>query len=94
MASFPIIGRFVGDFVPHLVAVDTDDSMDRLAEKVAVHSVGRRIPRQAVPTGYDVLLNGRVIEPSTSLAALLAEHQVRPLHWFDVRFRESGGDRG
>ena len=25
MAAFPITGRFIGDFVPHLVAVDTDD---------------------------------------------------------------------
>ena len=47
MALFPITGRFVGDFVPHLVAVDTDDTMDQVAEKVAVHSVGRRVARPA-----------------------------------------------
>ena len=47
MALFPITGRFVGDFVPHLVAVDTDDTMDQIAEKVAVHSVGRRVARPA-----------------------------------------------
>lgn len=90
MAPFPITGRFVGDFVPHLVAVDTDDTMDQLAEKVAVHSVGRRIPRPAGPAGYDVLLHGRVLEPSTPLAEVLAEHDVLPLQWFDVRFRETG----
>ena len=34
---FPIYGRFVGDFVPHLVSVLTSDTMPELAEKVAVH---------------------------------------------------------
>ena len=49
MALFPITGRFVGDFVPHLVAVDTDDTMDEVAEKVAAHTVGHRLPRPAQP---------------------------------------------
>ncbi len=47
MALFPIYGRFVGDFVPHLVAVDTEDTMDAVAQKVAVHSVGRRVVEPA-----------------------------------------------
>ena len=43
MALFPIYGVFKGDFVPHLVAVDTDDPMTVVADKIADHSVGRRI---------------------------------------------------
>ena len=83
MALFPITGRFVGDFLAHLVAVDTDDTMDTVAEKVAAHSVGRRV---AVPEGdptYDVYLDGRLIEPSTRLGEL----GLVPLQWLDVRFR-------
>jgi Toluene-4-monooxygenase system protein B (TmoB) len=87
MALFPITGRFVGDFVPHLVAVDTDDTIDEIAAKVAVHSVDRRIPTPADATGYDVLLNGELLPPSSTLAAVMADHQVLPLQWFDVRFR-------
>jgi hypothetical protein len=87
MAMFPITGRFVGDFVPHLVAVDTDDTMDELAEKVAVHSVGRRIPRPAEPAGYDVLLRDTVIPPSVTLGEVMGGTDVPPLQWFDVRFR-------
>jgi toluene monooxygenase system protein B len=84
MALFPIVGRFEGDFVPLLVAVDTDDTMDAVAEKVAVHSVGTRLPAPADPHGYDVYLDGRKIEPST----LLGQLDLMPLQWLDVRFRD------
>lgn len=84
MALFPIYGRFVGDFVPHLVAVDTDDTMDVVAEKVAVHSVGRRVRRPATPTGYDVYLDDRLIPAATTLGEL----GLVPLQWLDVKFRE------
>jgi len=84
MAPFPIYGRFVGDFVPHLVAVDTDDDMDAVGEKVAVHSVGRRLPSPATPKGYDVFLDGRLIPPGTTLGEL----GLAPLAWLDVTFRD------
>lgn len=51
MALFPIYGMFAGDFLPHLVAVDTDDTMDQVAEKVAVHTVGRRVAAPATTAG-------------------------------------------
>jgi toluene monooxygenase system protein B len=84
MALFPIIGRFVGDFVPHLVAVDTEDTMDTVAQKVAVHSVGRRIPAPAGTPVYDVYLDDRKIEASTTLGQL----DLLPLQWLDVKFRD------
>lgn len=83
MALFPIYGRFVGDFVPHLVAVDTDDTMAEVAEKVAVHSVGRRIPRQD-GKGFEVLVGGEPVAGDVVLGSL----GLRPLDWIDVRFRE------
>jgi toluene monooxygenase system protein B len=83
MALFPIYGRFVGDFVPHLVAVDTEDTMDAVAEKVAGHSVGRRLPVPVEPTGYDVFLDGQLVPPTTRLKDL----NVAPLQWLDVTFR-------
>ncbi len=84
MALFPIYGRFVGDFVPHLVPVDTDDTMDAVAEKVAVHTVGRRLPRPVTPKGYDVYLDDRKVPASTTLGEL----GLVPLQWLDVRFRD------
>jgi toluene monooxygenase system protein B len=87
MAMFPITGRFVGDFVPHLVVVDTDDTMDQLAKKVARHSVGHRIPKPANPPGYDVLLGGELLPRSATMGEIMADTEVLPLQWFDVRFR-------
>jgi hypothetical protein len=86
MALFPIIGRFEGDFVPHLVAVDTDDTMTQIAEKVAVHSVGRRLPKDCAARGYQVLLRGVPLSDQTTLAAVMAKQSVPPLQWFDVRW--------
>jgi len=87
MALFPIVGRFEGDFVPHLVAVDTEDTIDQVAEKVAVHTVGRRLPENPDAAGYEVLLNGEVLDGAKTLEAVMGEASVPPLQWFDVRWK-------
>jgi Toluene-4-monooxygenase system protein B (TmoB) len=87
MAAFPITGRFVGDFVPHLVAVDTEDTMDEVAQKVASFSVGHRIAQPTDNPGYEVLLDGEVLPPSQQFGTVLADRQLLPLQWIDVRFR-------
>lgn len=84
MALFPIYGKFAGDFTAHLVAVDTEDSMDVIGEKVAVHAVDRRLPRPAGTSGYNVYLDGRLIPAATTLGEL----ELMPLQWLDVAFRE------
>jgi len=83
MALFPIYGRFIGDFVPHLVAVDTDDTMAQVAEKIAVHSVGRRIPPRPDGKGFEVLVGGNLVDGDAVLGSL----GLHPLDWVDVRFR-------
>ena len=85
--QFPIYGRFVGDFVPHLVGALTTDTMPELAEKVAVHSVGRRLPARRAGR-YEVLLDGKVIPDQVTLGELVAERRLPPLSWFDVRWRD------
>ena len=52
MATIPIYGRFVGDFTAHLVAVDTEDTIDEVAVKIARHVVGRRLRREAGRVRY------------------------------------------
>jgi toluene monooxygenase system protein B len=83
MAAFPIYGRFVGDFGALLVSVDTEDTMDEIGAKVAAHVIGRRLPDEPSATGYQVLVDGRVVDASTRLKDL----SVSPLQWFDVRWR-------
>ena len=94
MAPFPIYGRFVGDFVPVLVEIDTEDTWEQVAEKVAVHTVGRRLHAPDPHPGYDVQLDGEVLAPHTTVAELFATREVLPLQWFDVRFRGTEGTRG
>ena len=88
MALFPIIGRFEGDFVPHLVAVDTDDTIDQVAEKVAIHTVGRRLPEPSRAKGYDVLLHGKALAGEVTLAKVMESTPVPALQWFDVRWKK------
>jgi Toluene-4-monooxygenase system protein B (TmoB) len=83
MALFPITGRFESDFVPHLVAVDDEDTMAIIAEKVAYHSVGRRVPPNPAAKGMEVLIDGNVIPDSRKLK----DTGIVPLYWVDVRWK-------
>jgi toluene monooxygenase system protein B len=84
MALFPIYGVFRGDFVPHLVAVDTEDTMQQVAEKIAVHSVGRRLPRRTDGCGYQIEVGKRTVAAETLLSQVLAETGFKPLEWVTV----------
>lgn len=46
MAAFPLFSNFQHDFVIQLVPVDTENTMDEVAEAAACHSVGRRVAAQ------------------------------------------------
>jgi hypothetical protein len=83
MAIIPVYGRFVGDFTAHLVAVDTEDTIDEVATKIAAHAVGRRLPRQPGATGLEVSVEGRTLAP----ASRLKDFSPRPLQWLDVRWK-------
>jgi len=83
MALIPIYGRFVGDFTAHLVAVDTEDTIDEVAAKIAIHAVGRRLPEQTGAKGLEVLAEGRTLAPTSRLKDL----SPRPLQWLDVRWK-------
>jgi toluene monooxygenase system protein B len=83
MALIPVYGRFVGDFTAHLVAVDTEDTIDEVAAKIAAHAVGRRLPEQPGAKGFEVLAGGRTLAPTSRLG----EWAPRPLQWLDVRWK-------
>jgi toluene monooxygenase system protein B len=84
MALFPIYGVFEGDFVPHLVAVDTDDTMNQVAEKIAVHSVGRRLPRRPQGADYRIRIGERTVANELPLSRVLADTGLKPLEWVTV----------
>ena len=49
MALFPVQGIVEGDFVIVLVPIDDTDPMTVVAEKIAYHGVGKRVPVQDRP---------------------------------------------
>jgi hypothetical protein len=83
MVAILIYGRFIGDFTAHLVAVDTEDTIDEVAAKIAAHTVGRRLPERLGAEGFEVLTGGRTLTPTSRLKEL----SPRPLQWLDVRWR-------
>ena len=86
MSLFPIYGHFEGDFVPHLVAIDTANTMAEVAEAVAVHSVGRRIGRHPGASGYEALIKGSVVSLDRRFEDVMSEYGVVPLDFVTVRF--------
>ncbi len=86
MALFPLTGRYVGDHIPHLVAADTDDTMDELAAKVAHHSVGKKVPMPPGGPVYDVYIGERHIAADVTLGSL----GLAPMDWVDVVPRGAG----
>ena len=82
MAMVPIYGRFIGDFAAHLVAVDTQDTIGEVAEKIAAQTIRRRLPAEAAGS-YEVLIDGRVIPAEVRVTHL----SLRPLQWIDVRWK-------
>jgi toluene monooxygenase system protein B len=69
----PMIAQFRGDFLYALVLIEDTDTIAEVAEKSAVHSVGRRVPHrdQALRVEYQ----GRVLDP----ARTAAEEGVAPM---------------
>ncbi len=62
----PVNARFGNDFVTQLVVVLDTDTMKEVAEKVAYHVVGRRVPPRNLP--MEVRYNGRVIGVNKTVA--------------------------
>ncbi len=86
MALFPIHSNFERDFVIQLVPVDTDDTMDQVAEKCAHHSINRRVRPQP-----DKVLRIRHHENGTLFprSMTVAESGIRPTETLDVLFMDS-----
>ena len=86
MAAFPINSNFEGDFVLQLVPVDTEDTMDQVAEKCAYHSVGRRVAAQP-----DKVLRVRMHQTSENYPRdmKVSEAGWRPTETLDIIFAEN-----
>ena len=86
MALFPIHSNFERDFVIQLVPVDTEDTMDQVAEKCAHHSINRRVRPQP-----DKVLRVRHHENGTVFPRnmLVSDAGLRPTETLDILFMDS-----
>ena len=69
----PINAKFGNDFVMHVVVITSADTMAEVAQKVAHHSIGRRVRSQ--PREMVVYYEGRAVASHTTAA----EAGIRPL---------------
>ena len=65
MALFPVQGIVEGDFVIVLVPIDDTDPMTVVAEKIAYHGVGKRVPVQDRP--LKVRYRGELLEDASTV---------------------------
>ena len=70
----PINAKFGDDFVMHVVVITSADMMAEVAQKVAHHSVGKRIRPQ--PRDMVVYHEGRAVAAHTTVA----KAGIRPLN--------------
>lgn len=79
----PINALFLGDFVTQLVVVLDTDTIRELADKVAHHVVGKRIPPRDAP--MVVYLEGGRTLP---LDATVAQAGIAPMQSVNVRYAD------
>ena len=84
MATVPLQAAFRGDFATLLVLVDDEDTMEVVAQKVASHVIGRRLPPQDAP--IRVKYNGLVLPHDQTVA----QTRMRPMSFVEVFYDVSG----
>ncbi|WP_067970859.1 toluene-4-monooxygenase system B family protein [Mycolicibacter icosiumassiliensis] len=82
MAPLPVQGLVEGDFVVQLVPIDSDDTMDVVAGKLAHHSVNRRVAPQNKP--LRVRFNGQVLPADATPASV----GIAPLDFVEAYYQE------
>ncbi len=65
MALFPIQGIYQDDFVVLLVPIDTEDPMTVVAEKIAHHAAGVRVPPAAGE--LRIKYQGELLDPEVTV---------------------------
>jgi toluene monooxygenase system protein B len=67
MALLPLSGTFAGDLTTVGIVVDDQDTAEVVGQKIAHHSVGRRVAARSAP--IRVRLAGRILAQDEIIAA-------------------------
>jgi hypothetical protein len=84
----PINAKFGDDFVMHVVVITSADTMAEVAQKVAHHSVGKRVRPQ--PRDMVVYYEGRAVATHTTVT----EAGIRPLQHVFVDYARGSRQGG
>lgn len=82
MALLPLQATFEGDILVILVPVDDQDTMEIVAQKIANHIIGRRLPAKNAPMA--VRYQGEIL-PQTQT---VAEAQMAPMAFVEAFYHE------
>ncbi len=82
MALVPLTAAFRDDFVVILVPVEDTDTVAQVAEKVAAHAIGIRVPPRDAP--MEVVHNGKVLPPDVTVA----QAGIGPMDFVEVRYAD------
>ncbi len=82
MALVPLTAAFRDDFVVLLVPVEDTDTIAQVAEKVAAHVIGVRVPPREAP--MQVRHNGRVLAPEMTVA----QAGIGPMDFVEVSYAD------
>jgi toluene monooxygenase system protein B len=82
MALVPLTAAFRDDFVVLLVPVEDTDTIAQVAEKVAAHVVGIRVPPRDAP--MEVHYNGQVLSSDLTVA----QAGIGPMDFVEVRYAD------
>ncbi|KAF3886656.1 MULTISPECIES: toluene-4-monooxygenase system B family protein [Nostocales] len=82
MATIPLMAGFRGDFALILAFVENTDTMDVVAQKVAHHVIGKRLPSKKA--SMKVKHNERVLESHVTVA----QANIQPQDYIEVFYDE------
>ena len=82
MAIVPLSAAFRGDFVVLAVVVEDTDTMDVVAQKVAHHVIGRRLPAKKAP--MKVKHSERILASEMTVAAA----NIQPTDFVEIFYDE------
>lgn len=82
MALVPLTAAFRGDFVVQLVPVEDTDTMEVVAQKVAVHAVDLRVAPRNAP--MQVVFNEKILQPGETVGSA----GIGPMDFVEVRYAD------
>lgn len=84
MALVPLRSLFMGDFLVLLVPVDDQDTIEVVGQKIAYHTLDRRLTPKAKNAPIEVRFKGEIVPSSKTVA----EAGIGPMDYVEAAYSE------